>query len=98
MAIDWLARMRFMFNKATARVDSRLNLDDIERYWNYPRAGDPFLEAYQESRSLTGSTDDLAKQMRFHTLMHCTHFARFRTTKLLKPVYIAAFEHHDKTM
>lgn len=69
MAIDWLARMRFMFNKAAARIDSRLNLDDIDRYWNYPRAGDPFLEAYQESRRLTGSSDDLAKQMRFHTLM-----------------------------
>jgi O-methyltransferase len=69
MAIDWLARMRFVLNKAVGRIDSRLNLDEINRYWNYPRTGDAYLEAYQHSRRLTGSTDDLAKQMRFYTLM-----------------------------
>ena len=42
--------MRFMFNKAAARKDSRLNLDDIDRYWICSRTGAPFLEAYQESR------------------------------------------------
>lgn len=69
MAINWLSRLRFLFNKAAGRIDSRLNLDDIERYWNYPRTGDAYLEAYQHSRRLTASSDDLAKQMRFHTLM-----------------------------
>lgn len=69
MAMDRLARVRFIFNKALGRIDSRLNLDEIERYWNYPRSGNAFLEAYQHSRHLTASTDDLAKQLRFHTLM-----------------------------
>jgi len=69
MAINWLSRLRFLLNKAAGRIDSRLDLDDIERYWNYPRTGDAYLEAYQHSRRLTASTDDLAKQMRFHTLM-----------------------------
>lgn len=73
MAIDWLARIRFILNKAVGRIDSRLNLDEIERYWNYPRSGDAYLEAYQTSRRLTGSTDDLAKQMRFHTLMQAVN-------------------------
>lgn len=73
MAIDWLTRVRFMFNKMTGRIDSRLHLDDIERYWNYPRKGDAYLEAYQNSRRLSGSTDDLAKQMRFHTLMQAVN-------------------------
>ena len=69
MAINWLSRLRFLFNKAAGRIDSKLNLDDIERYWSYPRTGDAYLEAYHRSRRLTASTDDLAKQMRFHTLM-----------------------------
>ena len=70
-----------MFNKAAARKDSRLNLDDIDRYWICSRTGAPFLEAYQESRRLTGSSDDLAKQLRFHTLMQAVNrvFAVGRT-------------------
>lgn len=73
MAIDYLTRVRFMFNKMVGRIDSRLHLDDIERYWNYPRKGDSYLEAYQNSRHLSSSTDDLAKQMRFHTLMQAVY-------------------------
>lgn len=81
MAINWLSRLRFLFNKAAGRIDSKLNLDDIDRYWNYPRTGDAYLEAYHRSRHLTASTDDLAKQMRFHTLMQAVqHVANGQVT------------------
>lgn len=69
MAIGLAAKLRFMAHKFAGRIDSRLNLDEIDRYWSYPRSGDAYLEAYQHARRLSGSTDDLAKQMRFHTLM-----------------------------
>lgn len=69
MALAVTTRLRLLFEAVTAPISKRLNLDEIDRYWNYPRSGNAYLESYQNSRSLTDSTDDLAKQMRFHTLM-----------------------------
>lgn len=64
-----IAGIRNFLNKIISPITRRLDLDDIDRYWNYPRTGNTYLESYHYSRKLTESTDDLAKQFRFHSLM-----------------------------
>lgn len=69
MPLAALTRLRQLFKTVTAPIASRLNLDEIDRYWNYPRSGNTYLESYHDARRISGSTDDLAKQLRFYTLM-----------------------------
>jgi hypothetical protein len=69
MAVGITGKLRYMLQRFTGGISTRLNLDEIDRYWRYPRSGDRYLQAYQHARRLSGSTDDLAKQLRFHTLM-----------------------------
>lgn len=68
-AISIVSKLRYLFQRLKGGIDSRLNLDEIDRYWRHSRTGDDFLQVYQQARVLSGSTDDLAKQLRFHTLM-----------------------------
>lgn len=44
-------------------------LTGIDRYWREAHGGDPYLEAYQRARRLSGSSDNLFKQNRFFTLV-----------------------------
>lgn len=69
MAVGITGKLRYMLQRFTGGISTRLNLDEIDRYWRYPRSGDRYLQAYHHARRLSGSTDDLAKQLRFHTLM-----------------------------
>lgn len=69
MAVGITGKLRYALQRFGGGISTRLNLDEIDRYWRYPRSGDRYLEAYQQARILSGSTDDLAKQLRFHTLM-----------------------------
>lgn len=73
MGLSMMGRLREAFKRLNAGVDSRLNLDDIDRYWRVQRGGDRYLDAYQQARLASGSTDDLAKQLRFHTLMQAVN-------------------------
>jgi O-methyltransferase len=69
MPFATLGKLRYALQRFRGSISTRLNLEEIDRYWRYQRSGDPYLSAYQHARQLSGSTDDLAKQLRFHTLM-----------------------------
>lgn len=47
----------------------RVDLTGVDRYWREAHGGDPYLSLYHHARALSGSTDNLFKQNRFHTLM-----------------------------
>ncbi|MEO6363776.1 MAG: TylF/MycF/NovP-related O-methyltransferase [Caldimonas sp.] len=52
------------------RDDGKAHLDmtAIDRYWREAHGGDPFLSLYQRARTLSGSSDNVFKQNRHHTL------------------------------